>query len=406
MGERRGISTDKLARGAAATGLAAGLVAALISGTGTAHAWCVGLSGLDIGDGCDSTLGNFALGLGADTVAHSNGLLTGAIAFGNGAVADTQGILTAAWAGGTDSKAYSTGIIAWAMSQGNAVEAYAGLDNDDIANFAFNFGNAADGATNKVRAGGMGPGYLNVAANIGGNGNAGAGGGVGPQNMDVFAGEGVANAALNFGGNRNRLYAGGGFLNLATTVGNLVNSVAPNGSDNDVDARGNLTLAFNYQPPFITEACDVGPCGNKVSASPNLAVAVAIGLVKRTVIQDGVGIEIKTPLNPPDDTTVLASNSKPATLVGSSTTGTADAGTTKTGRSLKFSPTGGNKHAVRAGRLQVASVLKSVNDQVARTANKVSNSVSKATGKLTGGARAGAAKTSGGESGGESGGDE
>jgi hypothetical protein len=60
MGKRRGISKDKVARGAVASGLAAGLVAATLTGTGTAHAWCVGLSGIDIGGGCDSTIGNFA----------------------------------------------------------------------------------------------------------------------------------------------------------------------------------------------------------------------------------------------------------------------------------------------------------------------------------------------------------
>lgn len=44
--------------------VASGLAVAAMSTPAPAHAWCVGISGLDIGGGCSSTLGNFALGLG------------------------------------------------------------------------------------------------------------------------------------------------------------------------------------------------------------------------------------------------------------------------------------------------------------------------------------------------------
>ncbi len=389
MGKRTVISKANLARGAAASGLTAGLVAATLTGTGTANAWCVGLSGIDIGSGCASTLGNFALGLGANTVAHSNGLITGAIAFGNDALADSTGIFTAAWGGGAGSHAYTNGSFAWAVAQGTGVYAQAGLDGADIANFAFNFGDTADGATSSVRAGGDGPGWFNLAANLGGNAN--AGGGSGPEDVDIFAGEGAGNLAFNAGGNRNRVYAGDGFLNLSGTLGNVVNSVAPNGSDNDVSAKGNLTLAFSYQPPFITEPCTVGPCGNTVSAGPNLALAAAIGLVSRTVEQSGSGIEIRTPLNPPSSSTsVLASNS-----------------TRKIRPSANFSTTrSSNKAALRAGRAQVEAALRTVddqvkasvknfNDQVTKSANKVNDTVRKVTAKLAGDPKAKAAKDAG-----------
>jgi len=99
MTERWTTSKDKLARAAAVSGLAAGLTATSLIGGPTANAWCVGISGINIGAGCASTLGNIALGLGPNAVANSNGLSL-AVALGD-AVADSTGVLTLAMAGGT-----------------------------------------------------------------------------------------------------------------------------------------------------------------------------------------------------------------------------------------------------------------------------------------------------------------
>ncbi len=180
MGKRRENATDKLGRSLLGGAMASGLAAASLYGVGPANATCVGISGIDIGDGCESTFGNFSIGLGPDTQAHSNGLLTGAIAVGDGTFADVTGILTAAWAGGTGSAAAANGFIAWAVAQGDAddvgIAALAGIAPVDIANFAFNVGNATDGAASFVEAS---DGAVNLAANLGGNAN--AGGGTGPR---------------------------------------------------------------------------------------------------------------------------------------------------------------------------------------------------------------------------------
>src|SRR5262245_30382372 len=119
--------------------VASGLAAASLGGVGPAHAWCAGLSGINFGEGCTSTLGNFALGLGPTAEGHSNGLSV-AIALGD-AVADSTGILTAAWAGGS-SRAVTQGIANVAVAQGTNVFAQAGFAPFDFLNFAFDFGNA------------------------------------------------------------------------------------------------------------------------------------------------------------------------------------------------------------------------------------------------------------------------
>src|SRR5262245_59922482 len=95
--------------------VASGLAAASLGGVAPAHAWCVGLSGIDIGGGCESTIGNFAFGLGPTAQAHSNGLSV-AIGFGD-AIADTTGILTAALASGTAAAA-ANGILSLAAAAG------------------------------------------------------------------------------------------------------------------------------------------------------------------------------------------------------------------------------------------------------------------------------------------------
>ena len=109
-----------LLRTAAASGAAVALAAASLGGIGTASGTCIGISGIDIGDGCTTTFGNYALGLGDGTVATAtNGFINGAIAIGTN------------------------------------INAIAGTRPLDFLNFAFNSGNATDGATSTVTAGGL-----------------------------------------------------------------------------------------------------------------------------------------------------------------------------------------------------------------------------------------------------------
>lgn len=300
--------------------VASGLAVAAMSTPAPAHAWCVGISGLDIGGGCSSTLGNFALGLGPGAIASSNGFLTGAIAFGN-AFADSAGVLTAAWAGGDGSEAYTAGFLDWAVAQGTNVSAVAGRSNNDFANFAFNFGNAVEpwlgGENEALGTSNVDASYgsFNLAANLGGNANAVEGI---TKDMRVWAGgtedtPSFGSAALNLLGNRNDVQAFGDGV-AAIAVGNFFGF--PNGSDSVVKVGdflegtpgGSLSLAFNVQPPFITEPCNTGQCGNTVTINNGyLTLAGAVGLVNRIVEKVGPGIQINTPLNPPTTVTnVLA----------------------------------------------------------------------------------------------------
>ncbi len=51
---------------------------ASLGGVPTANAWCIGISGINIGEGCTTELGTFALGIGDETTATAGGFLTGA----------------------------------------------------------------------------------------------------------------------------------------------------------------------------------------------------------------------------------------------------------------------------------------------------------------------------------------
>ena len=139
----------------------------------------------------------------------------------------------------------------------------AGRQNLDFANFAFNFGTAPESPSSPnsgVSIVDASFGGFNLAANLGGN----AGGAVGiPLDLVVLSGGSdtnplaFGNAAINFLGNRNDVEAFGGFLNAAIAVGNLF--AFPNGSDSIVRVGdfgtdtpgGNLSLAFNVQPPSL-----------------------------------------------------------------------------------------------------------------------------------------------------------
>ncbi|OBJ91210.1 hypothetical protein A5741_15660 [Mycolicibacterium conceptionense] len=327
MGKRR-----ELAMAGLVGAVASGMAVAAMSTPAPAHAWCVGISGINIGGGCSSTLGNFALGLGPNAVAVSSGFVTGAIAFGD-AFASSAGILTAAWAGGTGSEAYTDGLVSWAVAQGTNPSAVAGRQNGDFANFAFNFGNALEpwlaGENEELGTSNVESsfGSFNLAANLGGNANSVEGT---TKDMRVWAGglednQSFGAAALNLLGNRNDVQAFGSGV-AAIAVGNLFSF--PNGSDSVVKVGdflegipgGRLALAFNVQPPFITEPCNTGQCGNVVTVNNGyLSVAGAVGLVNRIVQQIGPGIRINTPINPappipdePDATeTSIAAKSTP-----------------------------------------------------------------------------------------------
>jgi hypothetical protein len=374
--------------------VASGLVAASLSGVEApaANAWCVGISGINIGGGCTSTFGNFALGLGPSAVADSAGFITGAIAVGD-AFAESAGFLTAAWAAGTGSSASANGIVNWAVAQGTNVAAIAGTLSTDFLNFAANFGSAAAPASSLVEAD---YGAVNIAANLGGAANAGGGGG--STDMTVFSGGlpnnlGYGDIALNLIGNRNDVEAYG-LLNIAVNIGSIINNLLnqPNGSDSVVlagDFAGNpsnLSLASNWQPPFITEACTTEPCGNTVTAAGTLAFASAIGLSKRTVTQTGAGITIKTPLNPVG--AVI-----PVAAVDPASTATALTASDPQKNAALNSDSAGN---VSTGSTSVRSArpaLKSVGKRLTSSVQNVGNAVKGATGGPGAGAKAAAGST-------------
>jgi hypothetical protein len=252
---------------------------------GPANGTCIGISGINIGSGCTSTFGNFALGLGEGTVANSSsGFLNGAIAVG-------------------------TNVAAFAGSP-------AALS---VANLAVNVGSALNtvnpttGAPNgpafsRVTAAGIG----NLAANLGGAAN--AGGGTGPRPMIITA-AGFGTSAINVIGNRNILTSTGILAN-STVLGGI--APGPNGSDNVVTSTGPLSVAFVRQGLF-SEECLQGPCGNRVTANGFGAIAGAINTVGRNVIQNGFGINIATPGNDTGAATTLASAKfAPTTFAGGS----------------------------------------------------------------------------------------
>jgi hypothetical protein len=384
-------STNKLV----GVGVAFGLATASLNGVAPAHAWCVGLSGINIhlggGGGCSSTLGNFAIGLGPNAEADSNGLFTGAIAFGNTS-ADATGVLSAALSLGSNSQAFADGILNWAVASGANVEAFAGAGIADFANFAFNLGNATDGAASTVDAS---FGGLNFAANIGGVANAGGGGG--PTDMTVLAGglpdsPGFGTLALNLIGNRNDVEAfgfGAVAINIGSVIQNLLNQ--PNGSDGVTlagdfvtEIPSTLSLALNWQPPFLTPSppCEGGgPCGNFVSAEDGfLSLAASIAQINEEVIQSGLGFNINNLIQIPGGSSAA---------VLAATEALAATGTQKKLVRPDFS-TRLDVSDVNESLSSAGPTLKSVSDQIKKSAKKASATVKKAVKNATSGLQAGA----------------
>ncbi len=315
-----------LLRGAAVAGLVSGLAAASLNGVPTADATCLGIFGISInlGDGghCSSSLFGFALGLGPDTFATADGFFNAAIAVGSNVTAEagTGGPL-------------------------------------DFLNLAANFGNATDGATSTVTAGGGG---FNLAANLGGNANLSGLAGQEAIDMEVSAGDGFGNVALNVIGNRNTIRAGDGFLNFATNVGGLFSF--PNGSDNEITATGSLSAAFNSQT-FLGEPCSVSQCGNTVTANGPLSLVVAAGVVRKLVEAGSFEITLANSFNSGDfednpnlpPANVLAASGTQANGVQLNATGTTTngvaAGSTQ-GNRVRLNSADNNTNGVTASGTQ------------------------------------------------------
>ncbi|WNG90643.1 hypothetical protein [Mycobacterium sp. ITM-2016-00318] len=274
-----------LVRAALVAGVASAVAVGSLSGVGPANGTCIGISGINIGSGCTSTFGNFALGLGEGTVATANG-----------------------------------SFLNFAIAAGTNVTALAGDPTGfSLGNLALNLGSGVDPRDNVVAAGVFpdGPpgsaGSFNLATNLGGNGGTGDG-----TPMTIVA-TGLGSSAINVIGNRNTLTSAG-ILNNTTNVG--LPFGFPNASDSVLTSIGNLSTAFNYQGIFTAGDCAVD-CGNFVTAVGPGAIAGAINVVQQIVVQAGPGITLRTPFDPNtggSTATTLASANKfaPTTLAGGS----------------------------------------------------------------------------------------
>jgi hypothetical protein len=218
---RQQISKNKLIVGTLVSAVA--LPVGAIGGAGSASATCFGAFGIDIGEGCTSSLTTIAIGIGDAAVANAgNGFLGAAIALGNNTTAtigeggflnaaiaaglangdgetttaDTLGNLNFAYAGGPMTSALTRGNLAVAFVQGSQADAAAGGPPNDFANVSVNFGNGLAPGTNNVRSAGS----INLAANLGGNGTLNN-----PANVQAI---GIFNNAINLGGSQNSVRAG------------------------------------------------------------------------------------------------------------------------------------------------------------------------------------------------------
>ncbi len=284
-------------RAAVTAGLAAGLAVASLGGIGTASATCLSVSGIiNLGSGCTSTLGSFAIGIGPGTTASAEGFFNGAIATGSDTTAGVVGSLSAAYVGGTGSSATTIGTLNYAnagLPGSENLIAVAGTSASDYANFSANWGTAEALGQSTVETG---DGAVNFAANLFGNGS--------ESPLSVSA-HGTGASAFNWIANRSQVSANGVLVN-ATNVGN---PSFPSGSDSKVtagtgDAPARLSLALNWQG-FLTEACNEGNCGNFVDAGTGpFGLAAGINVAERKYIsQSGTGVTIATPF---DDTGITA----------------------------------------------------------------------------------------------------
>ena len=281
MTERQGVSEGKRAgrmlRSVVVSGLAGALVAvSSLSGAGPARASCVGISGINIGEGCNSSFGNLALVLGTGTADASGGFFNAALGAGTGVLAKA-----------------AVGALNLALASGTNTSAQAGVRGLDFVNIAFNSGSADDGpgsggtATSTVEAGN---GAVNLAGNVLGNADGGTPMLVRAGGTDNTLGFGTV--AANVVADRSDVETLGSLAN-ATNWGNIFTS--PNAGDSTVIAGTStspafLSWAFNYQGIF-TEDCPTAPCGNTVNATGPLSLVGALGVVKQNV-NGGFGITL------------------------------------------------------------------------------------------------------------------
>jgi hypothetical protein len=293
MGERTLTSRQKLV-GGAVLGVVASLAVTALGSAATADATCLSISGINLGHGCTSTMGSFAVGLGPNTTASATGLLSIAIADGRtntGAQttdSDSEGNLAIALAVGADSHARSIGTLDIAAAVGNGTTGFAGLQPQDFANLAIDLTpNNTPAQLSEALAAAIvngQAGFGNVALNRFGPGSA-------------LESQGALNLTINLGGTTSHVRAAG-VGNVATTVkgtGNHVSAIAGSGL-----TTPGLSLAFNlFGRNNTVTAGDTG--GNPALGGPG-AIAGAIFVRNHTgataITQQNSGINIKTPLGP------------------------------------------------------------------------------------------------------------
>ncbi len=238
------MTNHKLATGGKTTLRGAALLAALASGALTvgaltlsapASASCASISGVKVGSGCDSTVTNYAVGLGDNTSASAKGVGSGAIAIGKNASASSDGNFNLAVASGEGASASTKGNLNLALTQGKNSTATAGYAASDTGNVAINVGDGSDvwAGTYPAPVPGLTGGSGNLAVNLFGKDSTATAIGIGNRAVNV-GGEnnkvdalGILNGATNLGGKGNYVGAGDA-LNNALQVG---------GNDNNVMAR-------------------------------------------------------------------------------------------------------------------------------------------------------------------------
>ena len=380
----RGKLPSGLLRGAAVSGIAVGLAAASLGGVPTAAATCIGISGINIGTGCFTTFGSFALGLGPGTTAISAGPLTAAIAVGLGneqtelTTASSFGIFSFAWAGGPDTLAETRGNANLAIMQGENGRALAGSGGTQFENLniAINFGNGID---IPLPGGGNNP-TLDTQTNTVAT--------IGQGNIAVnFFGDSIPGTPITDTAGWSVVRAGGLRLGLPPTgFANAAYNFFGDGNHVTVgDQASNFGLGFSV----------FGDRNNVVVNGP-LAAGGALFQSDRNVVQTGPGIEINGEPNAPASiTNVFAAGGTQRSVVRPSLNFAPGINSTSNLRSTSSGGSGFksiNQLTSSAKKFgdQLAASTKKIGDQLAASAKKFSDSVNAA----RGGAKADAAGSS------------
>lgn len=259
------MSTHRLTTSVAATGLAAGMIAAAaLVQAPTANATCASFFGLGNSANCTSTPLSIAIAIGNNASAKAEGLFGAAFAAGTNATALTSDAFTFAVGAGDGSLSITKGLFGIGVTVGPGTTA--GTQGDPaLGNLGFNIAlniSPTNPGLYPVVSGGVG----NLAVNLFGTSTVFG-------TKEVLA-TGYFNVATNVGGNNNDVWAASGFLSSALNLG---------GSDGSVKAGGGA----------LDSAINLGGSGNTVYASPGpLAVAVSVGQSGATVSKQQPGINI------------------------------------------------------------------------------------------------------------------